>query len=281
MINANYGWYHPRKNDNCLLKTWPSKSCSAWRLLGADVWALFWVFQRLLSQPTTFGRANPMHKSSESHFLIFSVDQKSSKFSCASSSNFPMFIASTPAVRVVLNMGGTPMIHVIDPFSSGQRAMGWGWLGYAEQVKCQTRFRQEKYTPNSISFSYFSSQRITWLLSRIHYSSYYFCHFWVDCLTGNHWFPRGFPLVAHLSGSSAASAASARRSAASVRSWRQKGAPHGERQRSGPSCCSNSPGAPWFWAFGYTIMKKPWALGLFSRIWMFNWSKFFRVGSAY
>lgn len=88
-----------------------------------------------------------MHKSSQSHFLIFSVDQKSSKFSCASSSNFPMFIASTPAVRVVLDMGGTPMIHVIDPFSSGQRAMGWGWLGYAEQVKCQTRFRQEKIYP--------------------------------------------------------------------------------------------------------------------------------------
>ena len=155
---------------------------------------------------------------------------------------------------------------------------GWGMLSKSSAKQDSDK---KKYTPNSISFSYFSSQRITWLLSRIHYSSYYFCHFWVDCLTGNHWFPRGFPLVAHLSGSSAASAASARRSAASVRSWRQKGAPHGERQRSGPSCCSNSPGAPWFWAFGYTIMKKPWALGLFSRIWMFNWSKFFRVGSAY
>lgn len=189
-----------------------------------------------------------------------------------------MFIASTPAVRVVLDMGGTPMIHVIDPFSSGQRAMGWDGWGMLSKSSAKQDSDKKKYTPNSISFS---SQRITWLLSRFHYSSYYFCHFWVDCLTGNHWFPRGFPPVAHLSGSSAASAASARRSAASVRSWRQKGAPHGERQRSGPSCCSNSPGAPWFWAFGYTIMKKPWALGLFSRIWMFNWSKFFRVGSAY
>ena len=96
-----------------------------------------------------------------------------------------------------LEHGGYPRyIHVIDPFSSREQWLGDGWgMLYAGQVPNKIQTRKHLPPNNSISFSHVSSQRIILtLVSRFH-SSYYLCHFWVDC-TGNPWFPRGFPPVA-------------------------------------------------------------------------------------
>lgn len=150
---------------------------------------------------------------------------------------------------------------------------------YAGQVpnKIQTR---KHLPPNPISFSYFSSQRIILtLVSRFH-SSYYLCHFWVDC-TGNPWFPRGFPPVAPAPVRQLRVRQRFRRCFSQVRRFGAQLAAEGSAPgRAAAVWAQLLQQLSWgsmilgVWLIGSMKKpwKKPWALGLFSRILMIDLS---------